>query len=245
MAKVQTMMWSMRLYISSPQGTSMNLARNLERVARLYHRGVLDDASTVWINSDVRAPVFWTLSSRPTCILWVSAPSSGTVRLTKDRIRWAATYNATTRSPDVDVQLDSIPVDSMKHVTVVVDHGHPTEPVQVIDGTDSVKVTDGFHQGADAAVLDLNNFVPCTRNATPASATYATSLAFVHGMNLLTKGMSRSQAADFEENIERHGIDLAPEMLAKLVEAVTTFDVTAGLLVEEMTSRSGQLPGTS
>lgn len=222
----------------------MNLARNLERVARLYRKGVLDDDSTVWINADARAPVFWTLSKRPTCILWVTAPSSGTVRLTKDRIRWAPTYNATTKAPEINVQLDdSLPVDSMKHVTVVVDHGHPTEPVQVIDGTDSVQVTDGFYQGTDAAVIDLANFRPTAHDKAVTNTTYATSLAFVHGMNLLTTGMVKSQVATFEDNLDAHGIDLSSTMLNELVAAIDTFDVTARLLNEKMTSQN-QLPAT-
>ncbi|ATI36339.1 hypothetical protein CPI83_29500 (plasmid) [Rhodococcus sp. H-CA8f] len=230
------MMTFMRLYMSSPQGTSMNLARNMERVARLYGKGFLDDASTVWINSDVRAPAFWTLAARPSCVLWVSAPSSGTVRLTKDRIRWAATYNDTSKAPAIDVSVSTLPVDSIKHVTVVVEHGHPTEPVQVIDGTDSVKMVDGFYQGHEAAVLDLNNFVPTEGERT--LPTYATSLAFVHGTNLLTTGMGKKMVTEFEENIERHGIDLSPIMLNQLVEAAETFNVTARLLTEQISSQS-------
>lgn len=228
------MLTAMRLYISSPQGTNTNLGRTLERVARLYHKGVLDDASTVWINSDSKAAAFWTLSSRPACILWITAPSSGTVRLTKDRIRWATTYNASGKNPDFDVHLSTLPVESIRHVTVVVDHGHPTEPVQVLDGADSVQMVDGFYQGSDAAVIDLKNFVPTPRDHTPAPATYATSLAFVHGMNLLTTGMGRKETADFVENIELHGIDLPPEVLNHLVNSMLIFEAMAKTVVEDL-----------
>ncbi|MBM4574889.1 hypothetical protein GS896_25290 [Rhodococcus hoagii] len=234
----------MRLYISSPHGTSTNLARHLQRVARLYRVGVLDDASTVWINTEVRAPIFWTLSSRPACILWVSAPTSGTVRLTKDRVRWAPTYHATTKAPDVDIALDSLPGDGGKHVTVVVDHGHPTEPVQVIDGAESIAVRDGFHQGTDISVIDLKNYV-ARSDTSPPSATYAMSLAFVHGTNLLTQGMSRKQAAEFEADIERHGIEVSPEILGTLVDAVATFDTAASFLAQQSVPQPDQLPVTT
>lgn len=236
----------MRLYISSPHGTTTNLARMLERVARLYRRGVLDDASTVWINSDLRSPIFWVLSWRPTCILWIDASTAGTVRLTKDRIRWAPTFNASSSKPEVDVHAESLPVDSVKHVTVVVDHGNPTDPVQVADATagKAATVEDGFYQGTHAAVIDLKNFVPPAAAQRPAAATYASSLAFVHGMNLLTRGMVREQVAEFEENIELHGIDVPSEFLSTMVEALAAFDTVAGVLAEKVRA-AGQLPGAN
>lgn len=226
----------MRLYISSPQGTTANLARMLERVARLYRRGVIDDASTVWINADLRTPTFWILSWRPACILWIDASTSGTVRLTKDRIRWAPTFNASSSAPEIDVHLDSLPVDSIKHVTVIVDHGNPREPVQLADATagSSASLSDGFHQGTQAAVIDLMNFVPPDPTTRPAAATYTTSLAFVHGMRLLTKGMGHKQAAEFEENIELHGVDVPPEFLSTMVQALSAIDTVADVLAEKV-----------
>lgn len=236
----------MRLYISSPRGTTTNLARMLERVTRLYRRGVLDDASTVWINSELRLPTFWILSWRPTCILWIDAATAGTVRLTKDRIRWAPTFNGASSDPEVDVHIDDLPADSTKHVTVVVDHGNPAEPVQLVDGTagKSATITDGFYQGTQAAVIDLMNFVPPAPENRPAAATYTTSLAFVHGMHLLTKGMGRKQAAEFEENIEQHGVDVPPEFLSTMMEALAAFDTVAGVLAERVQA-TAQPPGMS
>ncbi|MCJ0907065.1 hypothetical protein [Rhodococcus sp. ARC_M6] len=148
--------------------------------------------------------------------------------------RWAATYNASAKSPDIDIHLSALPVKSIKHLTVVVDHGHPTDPVQVVDGADSVKLADGFYQGTGAAVIDLMNFQPSAYDTATSTADYAASVAVVHGTDLLTMGMSKSQGAEVEDDIERCGIDLLPEMLGALVEAVETFDITARLLTEKV-----------
>lgn len=234
----------MRLFISSPQGTATNLARILERITRLYRHGVLDDRSTVWINADLRLPTFWILSWRPACIFWIDAATAGTVRLTRDRVRWAPTYNGSGKNPEVQVRVDELPVDSVKHVMVVVDHRHPTEPVQVVDrSTDGPNtMTGGFHQGALASVIDLKNFVPPTETHPPTDS-YAKALAHVHGMTLLTTGMSPRLSVEFENHIEEYGIDLPAEFLARMVESLSMFDTIAGVLTDKMRA-AGQFPGT-
>ncbi|TQC45047.1 hypothetical protein EEB14_33960 [Rhodococcus sp. WS4] len=238
----------MRIYISSPIGHATNLPRHLLRVARLYRRGVLDENSTVWINANVMSPIFWTLSSRSTCMYWFDAPTSGTVRLTKDRIRWAPTYNASGSSPDLELTLDSLPVDAMKHVTFVVDHGHSSEePVQVVEGADSKRPVNGFHQGAHASVLDLGTYARQADEGIPAARRFATSLGYVHGTKLLAAGMPREVQAALEEQLELYGVDFDGNTLALMCEAVSVFEKVSANAMQVIADQAAtpQLPPTA
>lgn len=229
----------MRLYISSPSGQPTNLPRHLQRVARLYRAGALHDTSRVWINARLNLPVFWTLSWRSTCMFWHDAPTSGTVRLTKDRIRWAPTYNLSGSKPDIDIDLGALNLESMKHVTFVVDHGHTSEPVQVVENSETKYVEGGFYQGANAAVLDLGAFRgPAVENA-PARPRFAASLADVHGTNLLTAGMSRAEAENLEERMESYGIDLDPQTLSILAGSIESFEAVSASMMGAITAQSG------
>jgi hypothetical protein len=231
-------MTAMRFYVSSPSGHAWNLPKHLQRVARLYRKGVIDDSSTVWINTNLVAPVFWILSARSTLVYWFDAPTSGTARLTKDRFRWAPTYNNSGSQPDLDVSLKDLPVDSMKHVTFVVDHCNDPEPVQVVEAAESQRFTGGFYQGAVASVIDLSAFDRADI-APSGSNRFAESLAYVNGAHLLTRGMTRAEESRLEDNLENYGVEFGPEYLAGMVQAVDGFDRLADQAMQLVLS---QLP---
>ncbi|WP_301850646.1 hypothetical protein [Rhodococcus pyridinivorans] len=166
------------------------------------------------------------------------------MRLARERIRWAATHKASSSDPDFDIHLDRLPAEQIKHVTVVVDHHHPTDHVQVLDrAAGSAAMVDGFYQGTLASVIDLKNFVAPPPEQRPVITKFAQSLAFVQGTRLLTTGMNRSQISHFEENVESFGIDVSPEFLTVLSDAIDTFDSGAGVLIERL-GRSNQLAGS-
>lgn len=228
----------MRLYVSSPGGSPTNLPRHLQRVARLYRAGALNDHSTVWINARLLQPVFWALTWRSTCFWWHDATTSGTVRLTGDRIRWAPTYNATNKSPEVDVRLESLALDSMKHVTFVVDHGDAPEPVQAVERSLSQPLQDGFFQHSYAAVMDLARYQGPALEDAPEPPRFASSLADVHGAKLLSAGMSQDESADFEERIESYGFDLDAPTLEVLASALASFEFVSDSVMSHITSKA-------
>lgn len=227
----------MRLFISTPSGLGFNLAANLQRVARLYQRGVLDADSSVWINADAHAPVMWALTSRTaSCLFFYDAPTSGTVRLTKDRIRWAPTYNTSGSEPSLDISLSALPVDDIRHVTFVVAHANREEPVQVVESVRRYSLSGGFWHGNYAAVVDLPTFTP---SAPPESGVskFVESLAHIHGADLLTRGMSRADAKRFEESVDDHAVDLSADTLGALCTALDAFAEVSRSCVDTVLSR--------
>ncbi|MFT7021407.1 MAG: hypothetical protein ACJA07_000484 [Rhodococcus sp. (in: high G+C Gram-positive bacteria)] len=227
----------MRVYISKPKGYATNLPEQLRRVVKLYRKGVIDDNSKVWINTNVVSPIFWVLGDRATCIYWYSAPTSGFVRLTQDRLRWAPTFDETGRSPMLDFSPTSIPVlDSDARLTFVVDHnyvGSGASGVGVVEDSKSQKMVGGYHEGSDIAVIDLANYdrsyLP-VRN--PSRIEYDDGLAKYSGMRLLAAGMGKQDKADLLDSVEEYGYNFDPDTLDQLVKAIDSFDVAANFAVD-------------
>lgn len=229
----------MRVYISKPKGYATNLPQQLWRMVKLYRKGVISDSSTVWINANVVSPIFWILGDRATCIYWYSAPTSGFVRLTQDRLRWAPTFDETVKTPMLDFNPSSIPVlDSDARLTFVVDHnyvGSGSSGVGVVENAHSQKIVGGYYEGSDVVVIDLANFdrsyLP-VRN--PSRVEYDDGLAKYSGMRLLTAGMAKQERADVLDNVEDYGYDFDADTLQHLSAAVESFDLAAKFAVDSI-----------
>lgn len=228
----------MRIYVSQPRGFATNLPRHLHRVTRLYRSGVLRDDSTVWINSNVVSPVFWILADRAMCIYWFAAPTSGTVRLTQDRLRWAPSNDDTQKNPLVDLNPSSIPIlDDDVRMTFVVDHDYtvPDGGVGVIAGNQSAKMVGGYYEGQGIAVVDLPNFdAKFLPELTASRQEYQQGLAFYNGARLLTAGMSQEDKDLVLDNIADYSVDFDAKAMAQLATADEAFNVASKFAVDSV-----------
>lgn len=232
---------AMELYLSSPRGYSANLPRQLRRVTKLYRAGFLNSDSKVWINTNVVSPIFWVLAERASCVWWFDAPTSGTVRLTQDRIRWGPSHDESGNSPHLDFKPSSLRIlDDDTRLTFVVDHTFtgPRSEVLVHDGSTSQRIRgdSGYFEHGNIAVLDLPRYD--ASQAEPLSASrleYERGQAHYHGVRLLHAGMKQAAKNDVLDNTDRYLVPLDDEVLAALVESLHAFDMTAEAISNRLT----------
>ena len=221
----------MDLFLSQPCGYAANLPRAIMRVAKLYRRGFLTDSSSVWINANTLAPIFWTYShGRASCVWWFEAATAGVVRLSNGRIRWAPSVDGSAANPDLDINLRSMPfLRENSRLMFVVDHSFqdPNAEVAVYEKT-RIPMSGGYYEAGPTAVLDLKNFDPTQMTEhSPTRAEYERGQLTFHGVDLLANGMNAAARADLLDNTDDYRYVLAPELIQHLASHIDEFDQMA------------------
>ncbi|WP_336794327.1 hypothetical protein [Gordonia malaquae] len=229
----------MDLYVSQPRGYAANFPRQIMRVAKLYQSGFLDDDSSVWINTNAISPVFWCYNGRGTAIYWFDAPTAGSVRITRDRVRWASSYSGTQDSPLLDLSLASLNVlNKDSRLTFVVDNTFhaPGATVNIAEGRESDTMVGGYWEGSfGIAVLDLPRFdrtqLP---SLTESRRDYEHSLARYQGLQLLYAGMKAEGKSRVVDNTDDYRVTLSREVLGALTQSLDAFSTTASSISETL-----------
>lgn len=238
----------MKVYVYvSPTGCDP--ARSLADVIDLWAAGVLPTEATIWINASAPEPLMWALTDR-SHLIYVHRPAEpGYVRLTAGRARWARTYNDTRDRAALDLALDELPGGRDRHVTLVVAHrmpAHHSQPVGVIAGTSHgsrrCALTAGSyrHDASRTTVIDLplfrsyhNLVARLGDDATaPQVSDFERSNAAVHGVDLLTRGLTAAETTRVREHLDlAYTLQLDAEYLGSLHQTLTMFDTwAAGIL---------------
>jgi len=233
--------------MSQPKGYASTLPIVLQRLAKLYRAGLIDDSSTVWCNTNVSAPVMWVLADTTWCVYWLNAGTAGWVRITTDRVRWAPTQDATKRDAPFDLDLTTLAsiLPAQAPVLVVVDHNFippGVEGVGVVVRSLAQEVTGGFYRGSRVSVVDLPNYDAARRERGTVDQAYAQAAHF-HGLQLLTAGMPPTERDYTAHNLTRHSIELGPAIMRRLCDALDVFTLTAGHVVHSIYGTDGPAPG--
>ena len=165
----------MQVYLPDKADDPTTLIPQFRRIIDLYGAGVLGDNAEVWIDpNDGDAQKFWVLTDRSSLVYYLETPVPGHVRLNKNRVRWAPTYDASGNS-DAVVDLDlralrdgiggSLRLDAATNFTIVIDSPSRDSHVNVIDYK-RVEMRDGYYLSdwtgsvSGIAIIDLQRFVP-------------------------------------------------------------------------------------
>ena len=133
----------------------------LDVVANLYRIGFLADESNVWAKTGDFEPRIWALTDKSSMVHYLRVMKPGCVRLTKGRVRWAPTVDASNDNPHLDVSLDELGIVGSERFTLVVDYCETSEDsnVTIIESSTRQEYENGdYDNGSGIRIIDAHNY---------------------------------------------------------------------------------------
>jgi hypothetical protein len=216
----------MHLYMAFTPATAHNklFTPTLLDIVSLWRRGFLSETSTIWVNADFDATAFWALTDRSQFVQMISQPTPGFIRITKSSIRWAMSYDETTKSPLISRDISKLPGGDKTRVSVIVRHTMPNTPVTVIDGTTAKTVKlgpDGTAEVGHVTVIDWPKYVAGSLSE---PTQYERVNAALHGIEFLCDDVDPQIAALLRDYMDDYRFDISPERLHEIDRLLTWID---------------------
>lgn len=140
------------------------------RLVDLYAAGVLGDNAEVWPDpTDTQAALFWTLTDRSSAMYCFEAPVPGYVRIYDGRVRWATTYDGTSKeTATLDLKLDDLRdavdgplnLDARSNFTLVIKTINSSKEVGIVEGTKQQTEGGVYRSPRGITIIDLARFEP-------------------------------------------------------------------------------------
>ncbi|ORW08517.1 MULTISPECIES: hypothetical protein [Mycolicibacter] len=227
----------MKAYIyASPAGAEAGvLSQCFIDFAELSRRGFLTKDSTVWANAEAPHASFWALTNRSQYVYVHRSTEPGYARLTSGRIRWARTFDDTTKNFEVDLDTKSIPGEPDKHLTLIVKHRMPGQTVKIIDESRRDSQTGGSFTKGQLTVIDLPAYIPDVDPEPPSE--FEINHARYHGVNHMMSTLDADNADLVRRHLHLYEFDIDDGDIAKLNEYLDVIENYAGRYAQVLYSR--------
>lgn len=245
----------MRAYVYAGPGRKASAA--VIDLAELWDSRLLDDSSTVWINTASVEPVLWALTSARSTLIYVHrCADPGYVRLTSGRARWARTHDGTRDNPRLDLNFSELPGDADGHTTLVVAHRSRAQRVGIIDNSRRAELSSaGSYTHGAVTVIDLAAYRAAHAGAGGGDAgvevsQFVRANAAYNGLRVLAHGLPESDAELIRQHPDAFEFDIGRdslEVVCKYLADIDTFaDGFQALLVQRLDALQGGVsPGTA
>lgn len=181
-------------------------------ISELYRMKFLGEDSTVWLNAEAPEAGMWVLTDRSTYVKVYRNTYAGWLRLTRSHVRWARTFNATTRDAIQVLDIRAIPEDTNPVATIVMAHRERGTRVRVVGGSAILNPdAHGVTTFDPFSVVDLNNFIPPDRTKTVSP--YEAAHAMINGAAVMActshdgGEFIRSSMDQFKVELDRKTLD--------------------------------------
>lgn len=180
-------------------------------LSELYRMKFLNDESTVWLNAEAPEAGMWVLTDRSTYVKVYRNTYAGWLRLTRSSVRWARTFNATTRDAVHVLDIRAIPEDTNPVATIVMVHRERGTRVRVVGGS-AIQNPDahGVTTFDPFSVVDLSSYIPPDR--TKPVSPYEAAHAMINGAAVMS--CTSNDGGEFiRANMDQFKVDFHHEHL--------------------------------
>lgn len=226
----------MYLYMTATPATALNklFTPTLLDIVSLWRRGFLSESSTVWVNADHDASAFWALTDHSQFVQLISPPVPGFVRITKSSVRWARTYDDTTKSPLINIDTAKLPAGDKTRVSVIVRHTSPVSPVTVIDGSSAKVLKLDDHGIVEVGHVQVINWPTYTSRGVGQPTQYEQVNAALHGIEFLCDTVDPHSAALLRKYMDDYRVELSLDSLTHIDGMLSQIDQYGVDLVDRL-----------
>lgn len=223
------------IYASEVGASAGMLSQCFKDFAELFRYGFLDDDSTVWANAEAPQASFWALTDHSQYVYVHRVTAPGYVRLTNGRMRWARTFDATTKGFDFDLDTKAIPGEPDKCLTLIVKHRVPDQTVKIIDGATRDELVDGVYTKGQHTVIDLSHYKPAEPRRKPTE--FEVNHAKYHGVNHMMHSLSPANSELIRDHLDLFAFDIPRENIDAINEHLSVVDAFADSFVPVLYQR--------
>jgi hypothetical protein len=227
----------MYLYATPDTAERKLFSPTLLDLASLWHRGFLDDSSTVWVNADRDSSRFWALTDRSQFVFVIAQPTPGFIRVTKSSVRWARSFDASVDNPVITEDISELPGGVATNVTVIAKHTCAERPVTVINGGSGKSVPlseDGTAEIGNVTVIDWPRFV---QRPLDQPEQYEVVNAELHGIEFLRNTVDPSAAELIRKHMMDYRVEVKPEDFTQINVMLDRIDTYSQQLIEYVYAR--------